>query len=243
MAKLFGLRVRIAGRAPISMALDQAHYLVSAGASWRRLKTERRASATFDGTGLDDRLDHLTWFAAAAPVGARIDVAVRDLKAGRPCPSVAAERPSTCGFLVTLNGRHLARVGVADPGTLSVTVYARRDGNQYGAHLHLHGGDALNDGWRWRTWEPSSVELRVGDRVRITRVAPTRLERGAIRGIEPTLPTDAVDIRGWLKDLRRQVSARGQRATLARLTAEERARPEPRSYSRALSSSRSRRRS
>src|SRR5262245_47953099 len=59
------------------MGLDQDRYLVAASVQWHGYASRRRAVVRFDGTGIDDRDDHLVWFAdgAAAP-GSRIDITV-----------------------------------------------------------------------------------------------------------------------------------------------------------------------
>ena len=65
MRGMFGLRVRMPGRAPVTMALDQSDYHVGAEATWRRTRHRRLARKprlSFSGTGLDDQSDLLRWF-------------------------------------------------------------------------------------------------------------------------------------------------------------------------------------
>jgi hypothetical protein len=59
---MLGLRVHVRGRPPLTLALPQDHYLVTAGASWDRRSPRKQAASCFHGTGMDDRADHLKWF-------------------------------------------------------------------------------------------------------------------------------------------------------------------------------------
>ena len=75
MAKMYGLRVQVAGRAPVTMALNHESYQVSvfAFAKWRR--RGRKARFEFIGSGMDDRDDFLKWFSVEPPgVGAWMEI-------------------------------------------------------------------------------------------------------------------------------------------------------------------------
>jgi hypothetical protein len=170
-----------------------------------------------------------------SPTIAVMKARLRALRAGTASPVVLLpNRPSTVGFRVTLNGRHLVRVGVGDPGTLTVSIYVRLAPDGRGASLHIHGGDRVSDGYRWRTWTDNDVGLNVGDRVRITFVAPKRLDRGQIRAIDDSLPTTVAEIQSFLRHLRHSATAQARRASLARYIRYERDRPAPRAYPRRL---------
>jgi hypothetical protein len=78
--RMFGLRVRLPGEPEISLALPHDQYLVSAAAHVHRRLHAKRANWYFQGSGIDDRDDHLGWFLASqVDVGFVMDVAVVDL--------------------------------------------------------------------------------------------------------------------------------------------------------------------
>lgn len=59
---MLGLRVSVDPAEPLVMALGQENYLASASASWRRELARFKPSISFDGSGIDDREDHLRWY-------------------------------------------------------------------------------------------------------------------------------------------------------------------------------------
>lgn len=160
---------------------------------------------------------------------------LRALRAGTPPPIVVlSERPSAVGFRVMLNGRHLTRVGVGDPGTLDVSIYVRRAPDGRNARLYIHGGDRVSDGYRWRRWATTDLRLKIGDRVSVACVTPRRLDRGEISATDDSLPTTAAEIQALLRHLRHSATTQRRRASLARFAAYERSRRAPRSYPRRL---------
>lgn len=153
------------------------------------------------------------------------------LRTGEPIPVVQPpERPSAVGFSVAINGRLVRRVGVGNPGLLTVTVLGRRTPDGFGARFYVHGGDAAVDGYLFRRWDNADLRLEVGDRVSITCIAPTNLDRGRINAANESMPATAAELQAFLRHLRR--SDRATRAALARFAAYERKRPAPRSYPR-----------
>jgi hypothetical protein len=69
-ATMYGLRVQIPGRPPVTMALNQAKYHVSADAIFRRRlwpRPSRKPRLELTGRGMDDREDFLHWFTVEPP--------------------------------------------------------------------------------------------------------------------------------------------------------------------------------
>ena len=273
---MLGLRTQVSGRAPVMMALNQEHYVVTAGASWRREANTKSAGLTLHGTGIDDREDHLEWFVVADAIrGSWIEITVVDIaiadsprrkprrrvdwpahfraermkdrrriaelfarlkqtKHGRAWvsrPELASPRDPAVGFLVTLNGRPVGRVGVGDPGALSVDIVLRQRPGGAIARLNVHGGENLGGAWRWRSWEWEGRQLQVSDQLRIEVVEPDQLDLGRIREVKSYEPQTEEQIRDALKILRRSVRTRHS-AKAARMKALDEDRPAPRRYPR-----------
>lgn len=181
----------------------------------RRRKTDWRAH--FAAVRKRDRRRTAELSVRLRQVRSGIETAPRMLPVGRP----------TLAFLVTLNGRRLGRVGVGDPGTLSVTVFARRHLGRENVRLVVHAGESLGrSSWRWLHWKWNYRRLKVGDRVRIQIVAPRRLDIPHGREVKNYEPTRAGEIRAALRRLGNY--RYGWEA--AQMLKYERRRPSPRRY-------------
>jgi hypothetical protein len=277
MVAMLGLRARVSGRPPVTMALGQQRYLITSGWSWTRSRRSKLAKGLFHGTGIDDREDHLQWFAHRDPQRGSsiaievVDVAVADWPrrsprrntdwqeyfrehrvkdrhsieqlaarlrevrqmSPRPADSDSVQRPSV-GVSVSLDGHPLGKIGVGDPGSLSVTVYLRHRPDGDMVHLHVHGGENVGrDRWRWRKWRWEERKLAHGARVRIDIVGPTDVDPGEIREIVSYKPTTAEELREALRELRKKVKLDRYRKEAIEMMARDRARPTPRHYPRA----------
>lgn len=273
---MLGLRVHVRGCSPLTLALPQKRYVVSAGAFWRRGRPRDHAESYFHGTGIDDRMDHLKWLwiqdparklwmdievvdasVAAAPrrqprrainwkrffteLRARDRKRMRMLEARlrRALSGILyresewTSQPPALGYRVALNGRALGRVGVQDPGTVSVTVVVKQHRGRQSAYLSIHGGDRVGQSsWRWRTWPFDNRGLKVGDRVRIEVVAPVRLSCGRVQKLETTEVADPADIAREVKELRKRVESTYYRKEADDVIQTERTRPPTRHYPR-----------
>ena len=270
---MLGLRVRLRGRSPLTLALPQEDYVIATGASWRRTSPRKVAESYFYGTGVDDRFDHLRWLwirdpvrrlwmnievvdasVAAAPrrqprraikwkeffgkMRARDRQRARELEArlrqARSANSYREPRwtthPPALGFRVTLNGRELGRIGVCDPGSLSVDVVVRQRPDKHTAYLMIYGGDHVGPrSWRWREW-PYDTRLEIGDRVRIEVVAPVRLSSGRVQKLKTTEATDVAGITRELKELHKRLKSNYYRKQTADMVQAERDRLPARRY-------------
>ena len=66
---MYGLRVQVPGRPPVTMALNLESYQVSASANARWRRRGRKPTFEFVGTGMDNRYNSLKWF-SVEPSGA-----------------------------------------------------------------------------------------------------------------------------------------------------------------------------
>jgi hypothetical protein len=72
---MYGLRVQLSGRSPVTMALNLESYQISACASARWRGRGAKPRFEFAGSGLDDRTDLLKWFSVEPPgVGAWMEI-------------------------------------------------------------------------------------------------------------------------------------------------------------------------
>jgi hypothetical protein len=165
-----------------------------------------------------------------------LDVRLREARSGiyYQEPRWAAHPPAL-GFRVTLNRRELNRLGVSDPGALSIDVVLRHRFNKQSAHLSVNGGDRVGQSsWRPRTWPCDGRRLTIGDRLRIEVVAPVRLSRGRGQGIETTEVSDVASITRELKELNKRLTSGYYRRSTADMLRVERERPPARRYPRHL---------
>jgi hypothetical protein len=114
--------------------------------------------------------------------------------------------PLALGYRVILNGRELGRIGVHDPGSLSIDVVVRHRLGSHRAFLSIHGGERVGQcSWRWRKWTFDNRRLEVGDRVRIQVVAPVRLSCGRVQELETREVTDLAGITREVKELQKSL--------------------------------------
>jgi hypothetical protein len=141
--------------------------------------------------------------------------------------------PPALGYRVTLNGRELGRIGVNDPGSLSIDVVVRHRHGRHHAYLSIHGGDRVGQrSWRWRKWPFDNRRLEVGDRVRIAVVPPVRLSCGRAQELETTEVTGLADITREMKELRKRLKSDYYRKEATDVIRAARERLPPRRYSR-----------
>lgn len=144
-----------------------------------------------------------------------------------------ATHPPALGFRVTLNRRELGRIGVSDPGSLSIDVVVRQRPDKHSAYLMIHGGDRVGQrSWRWRKWPCDTRGLHVGDRVRIEVVTPVRLSSSRVQGLETTEVTDVAGVTQELKELRKRLKLDYYRKETADILRAERERLPARRYAR-----------
>ena len=149
--------------------------------------------------------------------------------------SIWATHPPALGFRVTLNDRELGRIGVSDPGSLSIDIVVRRHPDKHSAYLSIHGGDRVGQrSWRWRKWPGDNRRLQVGDRVRIEVVAPVRLSSGRLKGLKTTEVTDVAGITRELKELHKRLKSDYYSKETADMLRAERERLAARRYPRGL---------
>lgn len=106
---------------------------------------------------------------------ARLEARLLRLRAGSKyrAPLWTMAEP-TRAFRILRNGRKVDEVSVDRPGSLSVTVGARRRRGRQTAFLHIHGGDRVGPHThRSYAWTTEQTSLEIGDRVRIL-VVPSR---------------------------------------------------------------------
>jgi hypothetical protein len=138
--------------------------------------------------------------------------------------------PPALGFRVTLNARELGRIGVCDPGSLSIDVVGRQRPDKQTACLMIYGGDHVGQrSWRRREW-PYDTRLELGDRVRIEVVAPVRLTSGRVQQLETSEPTDVARITRELKELHKRLKPDYYRKETADMLRAELHRLPPRRY-------------
>src|SRR4051812_2735159 len=66
---MYGLRVQVSGRSPVTMALNLESYQVSACAFARWRRRGKKPTFEFVGSGMDDRTDFLKWFSVEPSSG------------------------------------------------------------------------------------------------------------------------------------------------------------------------------
>jgi hypothetical protein len=66
---MYGLRVQVSGRPPVTMALNLKSYQVSACAFARWRRRGKKPTFEFVGSGMDDRTDFLKWFSVEPSAG------------------------------------------------------------------------------------------------------------------------------------------------------------------------------
>jgi hypothetical protein len=82
---MYGLRVQLPGRPPVTMALDQQKYQVSVYARWHWRLHGKQARSEFSGTGMDDRDDLLRWFRLIPATGQEwVEITVVDTTTADP---------------------------------------------------------------------------------------------------------------------------------------------------------------
>jgi hypothetical protein len=146
-----------------------------------------------------------------------------------------ATHPPALGYHVSLNGRELGRIGVYDPGSLSIDVVVRHRLRSHRAYLSVHGGDRVGQSsWRWRTWPFDNRRLEVGDRVRIEVVPPRRLSCGRVQELQTTEVTDLAGINREVKELRKGLKSDYYRKEATLVIRTERQRLPARRYARML---------
>jgi hypothetical protein len=134
---------------------------------------------------------------------------------------------------VTLNNDDLGRVGVSDPGSLSIDVAVRRRPQKHAVYLRVHGGDHVGTScWRWRKWPWDHRPLEIGDRVRIEVVAPVRFSPGRAEGLETSEVAEVADISRKLTELRKRLKSGYYRKETAAMLQADRQRLPARRYSR-----------
>jgi hypothetical protein len=142
-------------------------------------------------------------------------------------------RPPGLAYKVTVNGVELGRIGVRDPGSLSVEVVARRRPQKQSASLHVHGGDRTGPkSWRWRGWSWSACPLAIGDQVRLEVVKPVRLSLSRFRKIESSDVVDIPRIARELKDLRKRLRSNWYQTQAVVMSGAQGERLPPRRYPR-----------
>jgi hypothetical protein len=98
--------------------------------------------------------------------------------------------------------------------------------------LTVHGGDQIGPrAWRWHDW-PLTTALKLGDRVRIELVTPTRVTRNRLGRVRIEELTKPADISRELADLRKRLKSGWYEKQATDMAAWLRSRPPPRRYRR-----------
>jgi hypothetical protein len=160
---------------------------------------------------------------------ARLRSLLARCRAGTPV-NVAPPREADLAFEVSLNGKRLGSVTVDDPGTLTVTVFAKRRASKQLVTLDVHGGTQLDEAtWRWYDWKWANRRLQVGDTVKIRVGSPRRAGPRHVRAISgpPSTPDAIAD---ELKALTRRVRSNYYSLEAAAMRSVAKDRPPPRVY-------------
>ena len=165
----------------------------------------------------------------------KLEARLRQARSGFYVQPGWTSKPPALGFRVTLNGRELGRIGVGDPGSLSIDVAVMQRPDKHTAYLMIDGGDRVGQhSWRSRTWPRETRGLKVGDRVRIEVVAPVRLSSGRLQKLETMEPTNVAGIARELKELRKRSKSGYYRKLPHDMLRADRDRPPARRYPRGL---------
>jgi hypothetical protein len=139
--------------------------------------------------------------------------------------------PPARGLRVTLNGKVVGRIGVRNPGSLSVVVVGRRREAPGRFRLRIHGGERLGRrAWRWYEWPWNGRVLEVGDRVHIEVIAPRRLTRARVREVSVSEPRTETEIRDEIARLQKRARPWWYENEATSMQHEEALRPAPRLY-------------
>ena len=165
---------------------------------------------------------------------AELESRLRKLQSGLSYrPPKWPSQPAAVAFRVVHNGRQLGRIAVADPGALSVDVYAKRRGRRETINLMVHGGDHLGPRtWQWYKWAWCERRLKVGDRVRVDIISPQNLAPNRVRRVDAADAVSRADILRELSELRRRLKADRYRKETANMLEAEQSRLPPRRYPR-----------
>ncbi|HEY7374667.1 MAG TPA: hypothetical protein VIF57_21060 [Polyangia bacterium] len=140
-------------------------------------------------------------------------------------------RPPPGGFLVSLDGQLLGRIGVRAPGSMNVDVFVRRRADGVSICLCADGTEKFDDNrWMRRRWKWSAKRLRIGQRLRIEVVEPTDLHRGYADGIVESALASEKQIRAAIKKLQADIRADRYDKEAEEMIVWSRNRPDPRRY-------------
>ena len=135
-----------------------------------------------------------------------LEARLRQLAAG----GIVAEQTWTgnsppVALRVRVNDRDLGRLGVEQPGVLTVTVYAKTRGKQQVAALNISSGAQFGPrAWRWHDWSLANQRLAVADKLSLEVVEPRRLLPNTVRAVErdsatrASISAEIAEIRGRL---------------------------------------------